>query len=87
MNIYIYIGIIVWPKSWFLIRVIRKVRQKQHQNPEFRHTRGEIQKIPAEKYISIQGKGGAGGGVWQGETQKSMNFGGKLKFHPLFPLS
>jgi hypothetical protein len=25
-------------------RVIRKVRQTQHQNPEFRHTQGEIQK-------------------------------------------
>jgi hypothetical protein len=72
----------VAPKSWVLIRVIRKVRQTQHQNPEFRHTRGEIQKIPAEKYISIQGRG-----LWQGETQKTINFGGKLKFHPVFPLS
>jgi hypothetical protein len=37
-------------------RVIRKVRKTQHQNPEFGHTQGEIQKKPAaEKYISIQG--------------------------------
>jgi hypothetical protein len=36
------------------IRVIRKVRGTQHQNPEFGHTQGEIQKKPAERYISIQ---------------------------------
>jgi hypothetical protein len=36
------------------IRVIRKVRKTQHQNPEFGHTPGEIQKEPAKKYISIQ---------------------------------
>jgi hypothetical protein len=87
MNIYIYIyiyicGIIVGPKGWVFIRVIRKVRQTQHQNPEFRHTQGEIQKIPAEKYISIQG-----GRVAGRKTQKTINFGGKLKFHPVFPLS
>jgi hypothetical protein len=36
-------------------RVIRKVRKTQHhQNPEFGHTQGEIQKTPAKKYISIQ---------------------------------
>jgi hypothetical protein len=34
--------------------VIRKVRKTQHQNPEFGHTQGEIQKKPAKKYISIQ---------------------------------
>ncbi len=36
-------------------RVICKVRKTQHQNPEFGHTQGEIQKKkPAKKYISIQ---------------------------------
>jgi hypothetical protein len=35
-------------------RVIRKVRKTQHQNPEFRHTQGEIQKRTTKKYISIQ---------------------------------
>jgi len=48
------------PKDSFLtflphIRVIRKVRQTQHPNPEFGHTQGEIFKKPAKKYISIQG--------------------------------
>jgi hypothetical protein len=38
----------------YLIRVIRKVRKTQHQNPEFGHTQGEIKKKPAKKYISIQ---------------------------------
>jgi hypothetical protein len=37
-----------------MIELSRKVRQRQHRNPEFRHTQGEIQKKPAEKYISIQ---------------------------------
>jgi hypothetical protein len=36
------------------IRVIRKVRKTQHQNPEFGRTQGEIKKKPAKKYISIQ---------------------------------
>jgi hypothetical protein len=35
-------------------RVIRKVRKTQHQNPEFGHIQGGIQKKPAKKYISIQ---------------------------------
>jgi hypothetical protein len=39
-------------------RVIRIVRQTQHQNPEFRHTQGNIKKKPAKKYISIQRSGG-----------------------------
>jgi hypothetical protein len=30
-----------------------KVRKTQHQNPEFGHTEGEIQKT-CKKYISIQ---------------------------------
>jgi hypothetical protein len=33
---------------------MRKVRKTQHQNPEFGHTQGEIQKKPAKKYISIE---------------------------------
>jgi hypothetical protein len=28
-------------KTWVGIRVIRKVRKTQHQNPEFGHTQGE----------------------------------------------
>jgi hypothetical protein len=36
------------------IRVIRKVRKTQHQNPECGHTEGGIKKNPAKKYISIQ---------------------------------
>jgi hypothetical protein len=35
--------------------VIRKVRKREHQNPEFGHKQGEIQNKPAKKYISIQG--------------------------------
>jgi hypothetical protein len=35
-------------------RVMGKVRKTQHQNPEFGHTQGGIQKKPAKKYISIQ---------------------------------
>jgi hypothetical protein len=37
---------------------IRKVRKRQHQDPEFGHTQGEIsKKKPAKNYISIQGSG------------------------------
>jgi hypothetical protein len=36
------------------IRVIPKVRETQHQNPEFGHTQGEIQQKPAKKHISMQ---------------------------------
>jgi hypothetical protein len=39
-------------------RDIREVRKRQHQDPEFGHTQGEIQKKPAKKYISIGGGGG-----------------------------
>jgi len=35
-------------------RVIRKVGQTQHQNPEFSLTKGEIKKKPAKKYIGSQ---------------------------------
>jgi len=41
-----------------LTRDVRKVRERQHQYPEFGHTQGEIKKKPAKKYISIQGAGG-----------------------------
>jgi hypothetical protein len=41
-------------------------KKTEHQNPEFGHTQGEIQKNPAKKK-----------GV---ETQKTINFGGKLSF-------
>jgi hypothetical protein len=34
--------------------IIRKVRQTQHQYPEFSHTQGEIKKKPAKKYIGNQ---------------------------------
>jgi hypothetical protein len=44
---------IIW--NYEDIRVIRKVRKTQHQNPEFGHTQGEFFiKKPAKKYISIQ---------------------------------
>jgi len=51
--------------------VIRKVRKTQHENPEFGHTRVTFFLKPAKKYISIKGRG---------ETQKTINFGGKLSF-------
>jgi hypothetical protein len=35
-------------------RVIRKVRKTQHQNPEFGHTKSEIQKKTPKKYTNIQ---------------------------------
>jgi len=35
-------------------RVIRRVRQTQHQNREFSPTKGEIKKKPAKKYIGNQ---------------------------------
>jgi len=53
------------------IRVIRKIRKKQHQNPEFGHTQGEILQKPAKKYTSIRGGG---------ETQRTIIFCGKLSF-------
>ncbi len=53
------------------IRVIRKVRKTQHQNPEFGFIRCEIQKNPAKQYISIQR------GV---KLRKPSFFGGKLSF-------
>jgi hypothetical protein len=49
-------------------RVIRKVRQTQHWNPEFCQTLVRFNKKTWKKYINIQGGGG--------ETQKAINFGG-----------
>jgi len=50
-------------------RVICKGRKTQHQNPEFGHTQGEIQKKTCKKvYLHSTGD----------ETQKTINFGGKL---------
>jgi len=43
--------ILLFPHS----RVTRKVRQTQHQNPEFGHTQVRLKKKPAKKYISIEG--------------------------------
>jgi hypothetical protein len=63
------------PFFWVDNKVIHKVRQTTHKNPEFEFgpTQGEIKKKPAKKYNSIQGGGGR-------ETQKTINFGGKLSF-------
>jgi hypothetical protein len=52
-------------------RVIRKARKTQHQNPEFGRTQGEIKRKPAKK-VHEHSTGD--------ETQKTMNFGGKLSF-------
>jgi hypothetical protein len=54
------------------IRVIPKVRKIQHQNLEFGHTHGEIEKDTAKTYISIQG----------GMKPKKP-----FEFHPVFPFS
>jgi hypothetical protein len=58
-------------KSWN-IRVIRKVRKTQHQNPEFGNTQDEIQKKNTCKKVRLHSTGD--------ETQKTINFGGKLSF-------
>ncbi len=57
---------------------ICKVRKRQHEYPEFDHTKGEIKKLPAKKYIDIQG------GV--GETQKTINIGQLTQKKRLFLL-
>jgi hypothetical protein len=42
-------------ETWIGIRVIRKARKTQHQNPEFGHTQGEIFFCkPAKKYIKLK---------------------------------
>ncbi len=53
-------------------RVIRKVRKTQHQNPEFGHTQGEIQKNLQKSTLAFQQ-----GGV---ETHKTINFGRSRDF-------
>ncbi len=53
-------------------RVICKVRKTQHQNPEFGHTQGEIQKKNLQKSTLAFQQGG--GGV---EAQKTINFGSR----------
>jgi hypothetical protein len=53
------------------ISVIRKVRKTQHHNPEFGHTQGEIFFLTAKK-VHDHSRGD--------ETQKTINFGGKLSF-------
>jgi hypothetical protein len=55
-------------------RVIRIVRKTQHQNPEFGHTEGEIFFKPTKdlKKSTLAFNGN--------ETQKTINFGGKLSF-------
>ncbi len=61
-------------------RGIHKVRKRQHQYLEFgHHTQGEIQKKPAKKYISIQGR-------WWGWNwgNHQYYFWWFLEFHPVF---
>jgi hypothetical protein len=52
---------------------------KQHQKPEFGHTRVRFEK-KLQKSTLEHSKGG-GGGVWGSESHKTIiNFGGKLSF-------
>ncbi len=60
-----------------LNRDICKPRKRQHWYPEFGHTKGQIKKIHAKNYISIQGGAGRGGG----EIQKTINFHDFLSFN------
>jgi hypothetical protein len=49
--------LVVWPRvtnNYWNIRDIHKVRKRQHQNPEFGHTQGEIFKKRAKTYVRIQ---------------------------------
>jgi len=58
-------------------RVIHKVKnpETQHQNLEFGHTQGEIKKKNSKNTLALGGRGWGGG-----ETQKIINFDGKLSF-------
>jgi hypothetical protein len=38
-----------------VIRVIRKIRKTQHQNPEFGHTQGEIQNNMQKSKLAFKG--------------------------------
>ncbi len=42
-------------KLFHTLEISVKVRKKKHQYLEFGHTKGEIKKKPAKKYIRIQG--------------------------------
>jgi hypothetical protein len=54
-EIYGYLPKNKWMRTQVDNRVIRKVRKKQHQNPEFGHTQGGWHfKKPAKKYTSIR---------------------------------
>jgi hypothetical protein len=60
-------------------RVFHKIRKTQHQYPEFGPEPGEIIKIPAKMYITLQGGS---------QTQKYTTFCAKLsliRFWPVFP--
>jgi hypothetical protein len=73
-----FISVKVKARNLYLphVRVLGKVRQTQHQNPEFGHTQGEIKKTKISKKSILAFKGGGRGG----ETQKTTSFGGKLSF-------
>jgi hypothetical protein len=45
-------GLNICPES---NRVIREVRQRQHQNPEFSHTQGEIKKNVQKSTLAFKG--------------------------------
>jgi len=45
-------------KTWVGIRVIRKVRKTQHQNPEFGHTQGENFFLNLKKKSTLAFNGG-----------------------------
>jgi hypothetical protein len=63
---------ILFPLAWK--RVIRKVRKRQHQNPEFGHKQGEIHKKRTAKKSTLAFKRGR-------ETQKTIKFfNGYLSF-------
>jgi len=61
-----------------LNRDICKPRKRQHWYPEFGHTKGQIKKIHAKNYISIQGGAGRGGG-WNSENHQLSWF---FEFQP-----
>jgi hypothetical protein len=66
-------------KFWSYDRVFSKVRKTRHQNPEFGpefgSKPGEIQKKPAKKYITLQGRDGS-----NSEMHHCFFFGAKLSF-------
>ncbi len=67
--------VIVWDFLW-TNKVIRNVRQTQHQNPEFGHTQGETQKD--KNKLAFNGGWG---------NSENHQFCGKTEFHPVFPFS